>query len=182
MAVIATGGVRPKTCTHCHSEKSREEFTRMSAARDGRSPWCRMCTRADGRRYRAANAEGLRAKRQRAYRRDPVASLARSEAWKVANPERHRFLQRRSHLKQRYGLSPGAYDGMLAAQGGACGMCRKPSSKRLHVDHDHQCCPGVTSCGQCVRGLLCQACNVRLGWLDTNRGAIDAYIRRGDGS
>lgn len=27
------------------------------------------------------------------------------------------------------------------------------------VDHDHRCCPRDTSCGQCVRGIMCRECN-----------------------
>jgi hypothetical protein len=31
------------------------------------------------------------------------------------------------------------------------------------VDHDHSCCNGDTSCGKCVRGIVCSFCNRGLG-------------------
>jgi len=34
----------------------------------------------------------------------------------------------------------------------------KPEAS-LHVDHDHNCCNGVKSCGKCVRGIICNRCN-----------------------
>ena len=61
---------------------------------------------------------------------------------------------------QHYGLTPQQYKAILVLQGGGCGFCsRPPGRRRLAVDHDHSCCPGKTSCGKCVRGLLCWTCN-----------------------
>lgn len=40
--------------------------------------------------------------------------------------------------------------------------------KRLAVDHDHSCCPGKTSCGRCVRGILCFQHNIGLGYFQDN--------------
>jgi hypothetical protein len=52
------------------------------------------------------------------------------------------------------------YHELLEYQDGRCFIChRRPQSKRLAVDHDHSCCPGPTSCGRCIRGLLCRSCN-----------------------
>lgn len=59
-----------------------------------------------------------------------------------------------------YSITPDDYKRILVFQRGVCAICQRfPRSKRLSVDHDHSCCSGPVSCGQCVRGLLCKACN-----------------------
>lgn len=76
-------------------------------------------------------------------------------------------VQRGQQLRHKYGITADKYDGMLAEQGGRCAVCGQtdPSGNALAVDHDHACCPGVKSCGKCVRGLLCRHCNTALGLL-----------------
>lgn len=67
----------------------------------------------------------------------------------------------------QYGLAEGDYQRLYEAQGGRCAICQRATgkTKRLAVDHDHACCPGKTSCGLCVRGLLCGPCNQTIGRL-----------------
>lgn len=60
------------------------------------------------------------------------------------------------YVIKTYGLAPGEYAAMLAAQDGRCAICtRIPRNRRLAVDHDH-------FTGK-VRGLLCYLCNKYLG-------------------
>lgn len=75
-----------------------------------------------------------------------------------------------------YGLEPGQYDAMLAAQDGRCAICRTdaPGGRgSWHVDHEH-------ATGR-VRGLLCHRCNLMLGNAQDDparlRAAVEYLIR-----
>lgn len=71
-------------------------------------------------------------------------------------------------VQKTYGLGPGDYARLLAAQGGKCWICQRATGarKRLAVDHDH-------SSGE-VRGILCGPCNQLLGHV---RNDPDVLIR-----
>lgn len=95
---------------------------------------------------------------QRAYyARNKAKCQARNTAWKEANREKMAFLRLRSHLRRTFNMEPEAYSALLAEQGGACRICRRPPAqkRRLEVDHSH-------STGK-IRGLLCGNCNRGLG-------------------
>nr|BFD92874.1 hypothetical protein KitaXyl93_42340 [Kitasatospora sp. Xyl93] len=82
-----------------------------------------------------------------------------------------RDYRKRLHLRSRYGLSWDEYTGLLEFQGGRCAICRRTEPGGIgvwHVDHDHGCCPDPSvSCGQCVRGIVCNACNSSgLAWYE----------------
>lgn len=62
----------------------------------------------------------------------------------------------------RYGLTRESFEALLNSQGGLCAICNEVPDV-VHVDHDHQCCPGLEACGRCVRGLLCRKCNLGIG-------------------
>lgn len=88
----------------------------------------------------------------------------------------------RSRLKA-FNITEEQYDEMLERQDGACAICKRTQpGRRLAIDHDHACCPGKSgSCGSCVRGLLCRACNVGIGYLQDDAGRLEAaaaYIRQ----
>lgn len=105
----------------------------------------------------------------------PEGLRERNQAWgrestrkyKENHPERVRKTQKASRVKFLYGLSPEAYSGLIAGQDGCCYLCAEPldlaNPKNVHVDHDHSCCRGIRSCGRCVRGLACEACNRGIG-------------------
>lgn len=94
-------------------------------------------------RYRANNPEKIKA--TRAKRRDAI---------KVMERERH---------LGRYGLTHEMFELILESQGNVCAICGtdEPGNTRgpaaFRVDHDHDT-------GE-VRGLLCNKCNIAIGYL-----------------
>ena len=60
----------------------------------------------------------------------------------------------------------------------SCDICGdNGETSRLHIDHDHSCCPPKTSCDKCRRGLLCSGCNTSIGLLKEDIPRIKAIIR-----
>lgn len=89
--------------------------------------------------------------------------------WRVADR-----LKRRA---RKYGITVDEVTALLAQGCGVCGEADNVSARGLHIDHDHDCCPGVGSCGRCIRGVLCYADNIHFErFLDSPR--VIAYLGR----
>ena len=71
-------------------------------------------------------------------------------------------------LIRKYGIDAGTYATLLASQRGCCKICGK--NKPLRVDHCH-------ISGQ-VRGLICNRCNVLVGYLETSEDGILSSVRQ----
>lgn len=75
---------------------------------------------------------------------------------------------RKDSMRRKYGID---FEVLFDSQGRMCAGCRRSDQTRWHVDHDHSCCPGgqnAKTCGECVRGILCNGCNLGLGQLEDN--------------
>lgn len=86
------------------------------------------------------------------------------------NPQTTEY--RRLH---RYKLTIESYEQLLKNQGGRCATCGIVP-ERFYIDHDHTCCPGTNTCGNCVRGLLCFNCNTALGQAKDNPAILLAMV------
>lgn len=103
--------------------------------------------------------------------------------WAANNPERKRFLRRRSYrrhapairarnLIKKYGITAEEFDARRKSQGFCCAICGVPESKcyrGLHLDHDH-------TTGK-NRGLLCSPCNIGLGMFKDSGTLLDSAKR-----
>ena len=131
-------------------------------------------------REKERNAQALRRANNLEKSREYDREWARTN--RAANPEKEHAFK----IKQKYGLTSNQYDSILRAQSGTCAICLKPclTGRRLAVDHDHSCCPGETSCGKCIRGLLSASCNFFVGRLEKDPARLQAtlaYLERHKG-
>ena len=77
---------------------------------------------------------------------------------------KHRAVSYKWYLKNAYDLTTEQYQEMFKKQNGVCAICKKPETRKgrnsaillLSVDHNHKT--------KKVRGLLCQECNLLLGY------------------
>lgn len=106
---------------------------------------------------------------------------AHNDRWRARPLSEKLHLQRKTRLRNEYGLSLDEYSEMLLRQGGVCAICGKQQGDkgidRLAVDHDHKT-------GN-VRGLLCSACNQGLGHFRDESSLLIAaiqYLRCGEKS
>lgn len=82
----------------------------------------------------------------------------------------------KSHLMRRFCLTVERFEQMILDQNNRCKICDKEFTVTPSVDHDHLCCPGHRTCGNCIRGLLCNLCNAGLGSLGDNKALLQKAI------
>lgn len=158
-----------KVCCRCGVSKLTSEFSPHAGRSFGVAGECKACRRELNDEYRARpESKALAAERHRRRKERLGAAVFRA-----------------NRIHSTYGVSPEAYERMLEAQLSRCAICHVPFGELdicdVVVDHDHSCCAGKRSCGQCVRGLLCRECNFGIGKLKdspaTLRAAAD-YLER----
>ena len=112
--------------------------------------------------------EGIPAKRKTPHPGPRCATHHR-----VKRNERKAYSHER-HVSETYNITYEQYWEIYEYQGGTCAICQRATGakRKLSVDHDHACCKGKTSCGLCVRGLLCTSCNKMLGHLRDDPQAV----------
>lgn len=134
-------------CSKC---KEIKDLTHFNKNENGTQSYCKVCQNAYSRAWFHNNRE--RAERLHKTYRD-------------ANPSK----RREGVLKYKYGINLDDYQKLSEQYNNLCAICNKPETKKykgqivdLSVDHNH-----IT--GE-IRGLLCNACNVGIGLLESDKG------------
>lgn len=126
----------------------------------------------------------VRTAAQEYYRKNKQSCLRRAKRWRLKNKERVAASNRVNgarwyrdnlarvkknrwawHLRQ-YGLTVEQFDAMVIDQLGLCEICGA-ADKRLCIDHDHRT--------NAVRGLLCNTCNLAMGYFEKIRHLTDRF-------
>ena len=138
-----------KTCSKCRTEKPLADFGCCRRNGDMRKSACKKCVAVDAGTRRNNNIDKFR---------------QREKAW-------HRL--RIDHYKdndryRRHGLLPRDYESMTIGQMGGCAICNRPNRRfrSLCIDHDHN--------SNKIRGLLCDWCNLLIGWVEKDTGYLAA--------
>lgn len=88
-----------------------------------------------------------------------------------------------SHYSQtltNYGLSREVFEAELTGQNARCRICQIQFSgggkQGPHIDHDHECCPKIPTCGTCNRGIICGNCNGVLGMMADDVRTMESAV------
>jgi hypothetical protein len=152
-----------KACKECRVVKPLLDYPTRKDQPDGHHWWCFECKRAKDREYGKVHRD----RTSDSQRRD-------SRRWERKPEVRER--RRKQAVKDKYGLSQADFDAKLAEQGGRCPFCPADDDtpKEWHIDHDHEHCPGMYTCGSCLRDILCRRHNMGLGYFDDDPAQLRA--------
>jgi hypothetical protein len=151
-----------RCCPSCEEVKPLGEFPRNRATKSGFGDWCKLCNNA--------------------YAKKRKRPLATAKALYNINLENLPKISLYEHIRsetlfkgtdadancRNHNITQENFEAMLKSQHSRCAICSDffdfdEGRKSIHIDHDHNCCPGQRSCGRCIRGLLCANCNLGLG-------------------
>lgn len=169
-----------KRCRKCGEDNA--EFHRNNARPDGLADWCKSCMKAN-QKQRLADPEVRKRHIEQVKAR--YANLTPDQRAVYVKRGAARRKETAGDLRLKYGVTFDQYQEILEAQGGGCAICgRRPQkdARRMPVDHDHACCPGMNTCGTCIRGILCTPCNAWLGFYE-NKVWMDRaakYLQQGN--
>lgn len=108
-----------------------------------------------------------------------AAAATRARRWE-RDSERLREYHREYNRRYRFQLEPGGFEELLELADYKCQMCgRDVTGRTARIDHDHACCDSQRTCGECVRGILCNGCNSILGILENShawRVRAESYL------
>jgi hypothetical protein len=121
------------------------------------------------------NAGNQKARQCNQCRMDKFKTAEGYESYRLKQIE----ASRKYKFKRYYKITEEQFYEMLEVQDNKCAICFIHNDElkvRMNIDHDHGCCPGKETCGNCVRGLICGSCNMALGAFKDNKVLLQRAI------
>lgn len=133
------------------------------------------------REYMKKNRDKKLAYSKKYWIKNRLKELAKRKIQYASSPELRAESSKRSRewrLKNLFGITVEQYEKILTSQNGKCAICKDHNRwyiegrkhYNLAIDHSHS--TGL------IRGLLCNRCNLCLGWFEDNRIAIFEQLER----
>ena len=138
-----------KICNSCKVSKSIDDYHFANTETRKRKNTCKLCQAEYFKKYKEQNQEKLRSK------------------WREASKKYYTPTNARKKRLAKYGITPIEYDAMYDLQGGRCAICTRNIT--LVVDHCHD--------SMKVRGLLCNGCNLAIGYFEDDVKRINSAIK-----
>lgn len=164
------GSLTEKICWRCKIVLPIEQFDWRSDRVKGRKASCIPCEDPAGTK-RCARCHVVKSKAEFHYTQPSGGKYGHRQA----NCKPCDAIGLREWRLSQYGLTQQQYEELVADQSGRCAICGLEAE--LKIDHDHACCPGEKTCGNCRRQLLCDLCNRGLGMFRDNEQALLAAAR-----
>lgn len=150
-------------CKVCDRSLPHEKFRNIRKSGKGKGGTCRDCHnkfRRENPLYKQQKAEHRRALREQDFTGEYAQKL------------------KSQRLLTRFNISQEQYVKLISKFPTSCQLCsREYSAKGPVFDHDHSCCPGRKSCGKCIRGVICNRCNLSLGAISDNADTLKNMIK-----
>lgn len=153
-----------KKCSKCFIDKDTTEFHRHSGTKDGLQPDCKECKKGYRKKWYEANRGAVLAKNKEWLAKNP----GHSREWYRNNKQ----IARNWQLNRDFGISLDQYNKMLQDQSSKCKICnvsQDETPKNFAVDHCH-----LTNK---IRGLLCQNCNLGIGYFRDNHEILNKALK-----
>lgn len=167
-----------KQCTKCKQVKNIDDFAKNRSNASGIHSWCKKCMTDKVLEYRGGRVfepikKNKTHKQCRLCKETNVDVDSRKAYCEKCFSEKNH----KRNIKLKFKITSDQYNDMLKNQGYVCAICKTSSeSRRLSVDHDHNCCPDTNTCGKCIRSLICHRCNLVLGQVNDDASILKSMI------
>lgn len=177
-----------KECFKCKQSKSLADFYKSSNQKDGYDYYCKYCrvgtaikshkgiakkkctvSECEMKHYAKGMCRNHYTRWNRNGQLEHVKKTVIDSKTYVYKSQTINY-KREYYIRSKYNI---LYSEFLAMAQKGCNVCGEFTERHLQVDHDHNCCNKPSSCGKCVRGVVCNRCNQTIGKLEQNKIRAD---------